>query len=270
VASADLGGLGSKDGPPVAYNWTVPSLMPLALPWLGVLLLLALNPNRSARAWWIWLPLGGVVVLANLVQPAFDFLPEELLDIFVQVVSALAFGLAAVWLLAPYLARSHRVLTFLCLAPALAGFSVLSVLAAQDWGAADVTTLIPALVLLALSILVVSVAMALAGLVCRRRYRPAGLCLWLLVWLLGIGFVLTAPFFLFAMIASGGEVAWLEFFQGVLAFVFVNFAIALPFLILSSANSFYRERLKALLHLERPVAPPVMAPAPMTAAHSTA
>jgi hypothetical protein len=40
-----------------------------------------------------------------------------------------------------------------------------------------------------------------------------------------------------------------------------TFAMLLPFLILSSASPFYRERLKALLHVKSE-APPVMAPVP--------
>ena len=50
VASADLGGLGVKQGPPAFYSWTMPSLMPLALPWLALLALLMLPPNRTGQA----------------------------------------------------------------------------------------------------------------------------------------------------------------------------------------------------------------------------
>ena len=44
--------------------------------------------------------------------------------------------MAAVWLLAPQLARSHRFITFLCLAPTLAGFSF-RFLMKQDWSCDD-------------------------------------------------------------------------------------------------------------------------------------
>jgi hypothetical protein len=43
--------------------------------------------------------------------------------------------------------------------------------------------------------------------------------------------------------------------------VTLHFATLLPFLILSSASPFYRQRLKALLHVT-PEAPPVLAPLP--------
>ena len=37
VASSDLGALGAKDGLPMEYNWILPSLAPLLLPWLAIL-----------------------------------------------------------------------------------------------------------------------------------------------------------------------------------------------------------------------------------------
>jgi len=42
-------GLGSKDGSPVAYEWVLPGVAPLLLPWLAILGLLTLKPNRFAR-----------------------------------------------------------------------------------------------------------------------------------------------------------------------------------------------------------------------------
>jgi hypothetical protein len=122
------------------------------------------------------------------------------------------------------------------------------------------------LVPLALSILVISVAMALAGLACRGRYRPLGFYLWLLASLFVVWLVMVAPFFGFAIIASGGQVPWSEFFIGILIVTAVSFGMLLPFLVLSSANSLFRERLKLLLHLGReappPILPPEMAPLP--------
>ena len=69
VASSDLGALGSKEGLPVTYNWVLPSVAPLLLPWLVILGLLALKPNRRAAAWLIWLPLGCVIAF-TLAPPA--------------------------------------------------------------------------------------------------------------------------------------------------------------------------------------------------------
>ncbi len=236
----------------------------MALPWLGALLLLALGPNRTGRAWWIWVPLGLVVALANLCRPWFSSIGEEELDVFVQVVTAGAFGLAAVWLLAPYLARRYRILTFLCLLVALAGFGGLTLLVTQDWGEVNLPILCAALILLALGTMALALALTLAGVICRKQFRPAGLGLWLFIGLLGFSLVLTSPFLVFAALSNGGNAMWMEFLLGVAAFAVVVFVVALPFLLLSTTNLFYRERLKAVLHIERTtakvIAPPPMAP----------
>ena len=116
------------------------------------------------------------------------------------------------------------------------------------------------LVPLAISVLVVALAIFLAGLACRGRYRPLGLYLWIFLSLLALWLVILAPFFAFAMIVSGGQLPWQEFFLMLLVLTAVSFGVLLPFLILSSANSLFRERLKLLLHTEREAPPPVLPP----------
>ncbi|MGO9588025.1 MAG: hypothetical protein ACLP2Y_17750 [Limisphaerales bacterium] len=254
VASSDLGALGSRDGFPVAYIWVLPGIAPLLLPWLAILGLLTLKPNRCARAWLIWLPLGCVFVFTLELLP---ILPAGT-DFFLDVIAALAIGLAAVWLLSNHLRQQHRLLTFLCLLLALAGFSVLAAASRQGWSLMTIESLQVGIVL-AVGVLASAVALSLGGLICRGRYRPLGLYPWLLVLLAVVWLVIAAPFFLIALIASGGRIAWSGFFVPVLTVATVNFATLLPFLILSSASPFFRERLKALLHM-KPEAPPVVAP----------
>jgi hypothetical protein len=261
AAISDLGGLGAKEGAPVSYRWTPPSLIPSFLPWLAVLLLLLVKSNRCGRAWWIWLPLGCVAVLEQLSQSAFEFLPSGTADVFLEMAGALTFGVAAVWLLAPQLVRHHRFVTFLCIAPTLAGFSIFSYLVRQDWTWDGVPLALGMLVPLALSVLVVALAIFLAGLACRGRYRPLGLYLWIFLSLLALWLVILTPFFAFAMIVSGGQLPWQEFFVVVLVLTAVSFGTLLPFLVLSSANSLFRERLKLLLHLGCEALPPVLPPA---------
>jgi len=255
VASSELGGLGAKDGLPVEYNWVLPGVGPLLLPWLAVLGLLALKPNRRAAAWLIWLPLGGVVALMampNLLPSHGDFLLDS--------TAALVFGLAAVWLLSNYLHRSHRALTFLCILFTLGGASLLGLMAHQGWNLLEADAL-PTGLLLIVGVLATTVALALDGWICRRRYRPVGVYLWLFLLLIVIWLALTAPFFLFALVASSGSIAWSEFFVPVLGMAVGNFALLLPFLILSSASSFFRERLQMLLHLQTEI-PPQLIPTP--------
>lgn len=253
VASSDLGALGSRDGAAVTYDWVLPGMAPLLLPWLVILALLALKPNRCASAWLIWLPLG--CVFGFTLSP-----PEFMPHFFLDVIAALAIGLAAIWLLSNYLRRQNRFLTFLCVLVALAGFSLLAAMAKQGLNLIEIDSLQIGITLAA-GVLASAVALTLAGLICRSHFRPAALYLWLLVLLAGVWLIIAAPFFLLAVLSSGGSIPWSEFFIPILVVATVNFATLLPFVVLSSASPFFRERLKALLHV-LPVTPPIISPAP--------
>ncbi len=256
IASSDLGALGAKDGLPAEYNWVLPGVAPLLLPWLVILGLLALKPNRHAAAWLIWLPLGCVTAII-LLAPAMPGGPDFLLD----AIPALAIGLAAVWLLSTYLRRTYRWLTFLGVLIALAGFSALTFVSRQGWSVLDTNTLQTGIVL-GVATLASAIALTFGGWICRTRLRPAGLCLWMLLSLLCLWLLIAAPFFIVAEISDQGRIPLGEFFSPVLVVAAGNFALLLPFLILSSASPFYRKRLKALLNIQPDAPPPLSAPAP--------
>jgi hypothetical protein len=263
VAYSDLGGLGSKQGAPVVYDWVMPSLMPQVLPWLAILVLLMLKPNRCASAWWIWVPLACVGGLASAPQSVLELLPSSQFEIFLELIGALGFGLAAVWLLSSYLGWKHRLLTFLGMLVAQCGFSMLAFAVRQGWEDTGPETLQLGIAL-AVSVLVISVAVSLAGLVCRGRYGWLRLSLWLMAALVVVWLLVIGPFFIIAVISSGGNVPLLAIFGIVGVAAGITFGVLLPFLVLSFANGFYRERLKGLLHLGGAAAPPVITP-PMPA-----
>jgi hypothetical protein len=244
VASSDLGALGSKDGPRISYNWVLPNVAPLLLPWLAMAVLLALKPNRRAAAWWILLPLGCVFAF-SLAPP--DILPGGL-DFATDVLAALAFGLAAVWLLSNYLRQKHRLATFLCVVAALAGFGGLTFVSRLNLSATN--QLEPAVIMLAVGLGVTAVALLVLGLLCRKRFHLVGIYLWLLALLSVLWVMIALPFFLIEEMRSSGPIDWSAFFTPVLAVAVCHFAALLPFLILSSASPFYRERLKSLLHVK--------------------
>ncbi len=262
VAISDLGGLGAKEGPPGSFTWTTPNLMPPMLPWLAVLVLLGLKPNRSAQAWWIWLPLGLVLILRPAVASALGFVPSAVQAVFTEVAAGLAIGVAAVWLLSARLGWKHRGLVFLAILGSLLAFGTLNCWAMTDWSEESLQAL-QMEILLALSALVLAVAVSLAGWCCRRRYRPLGLLGWLILWLVTAWTVVTLPFAVVVLVASQGAVAWNEVAGGILAAALVCFAVLMPFFILSFASPLYRERLRGLLHLGgQPVAPPIVVEEP--------
>ena len=261
VASADLGGLGAREGAPVEYIWTLPEATPLLLPWLMILGLLMLKSNRCGAAWLIWLPLIVVAVALETVVP--PLLPSGS-DFFLgAAMMSLAFGFAVVWLLADRLRRKHRLLTFLCVLPTLAvgsGLALLlrQVVGRQGVGSMDILTIGVFLGVIALAS---SITLMLCGLICRQRLRMPVLyvvCALLLVaaWELCVVIIVAMA------TAFGGGMSSQEVMRGLFLALRVGlaqFLLLLPFLILSSASAFYRERLKALLNI-KPAAPPVLPP----------
>ena len=180
------------------------------------------------------------------------------------MISALGFGLAAVWLVSSCLACRHRMLAWLGILVAQGLFSGLPYLLREGF---EPETLDPA-VFLALSALVISVALSLTGLVCRGRYGCLRVSLRLLAVLAAVLLLVIAPFCVFGMIAGReklsvvqllGSVVQLLGFVGIMSGI--TFGALLPFLVLSFANGFYRERLKGLLHLGDAQQQPVITPA---------
>lgn len=270
AAYADLGGLGTKQGPPVAFAWKMPLLVLLLLPWLAVLVLLALPSNRNPQAWWIWVPLIGLVLLGAGLAAVGEALNAEVLAYAVQAASAAGFGLTALWLLAASLARRGRALGIALASLALAAVSLLAFLvspASELVG--DVSRWGPAIFLyLALFWMTDGVVFAgalnLAGWLCRSRFSRArissGLLLWLWVmWIAAAGLLSCV-----AKLVYGESFDWTALLVAPIILALVSFAILLPFLILSFNNAFYHERLKHLLRLPA-VAVPLPTPVPATA-----
>ena len=96
-------------------------------------------------------------------------------------------------------------LAFLGILLAQGGFSLLAFAVRQGWEDIGPETLAVG-ISLAVSVLVISVALSLAGLVCRGRYGWLRLSLWLMAALVVVWLLVLGPFFIFAMIASGGNV----------------------------------------------------------------
>ena len=203
--------------------------------------------------------------------------PKGAFDVLFDVPVALAFGLAALWLLASSLGRIHRFSGFLGAWFLLVVFIVFSFAALAGWDQAmepilglfdprqfsattgTGTLAMPLLGPLALLALVVAAALVLGGLACRGRGGTFRHCAWLLLTVVAVWVAVVAVWYFSGLMSlpfgmSFGQI--LAF--GVLMAMF-TFAMLLPFLILSSASPFFRERLKALLHFKAE-APPVMEP----------
>ncbi len=118
MASSDLGALGSRDGSPVEYQLGAARHRAVAAAVAGHPGIARLE-TQSSR--------GGVVDLAAAgLRDRVYAAPPPILpagtDFFLDVIAALAVGLAAVWLLSNYLRQPHRLLTFLCVLLCPGGF----------------------------------------------------------------------------------------------------------------------------------------------------
>ena len=166
---------------------------------------------------------------------------------------AVLFGLAAVWLLSPYLKAGGHWVTFLRLLATLAAFSFFTFAVEQspegDGGSADV------LMGVAVFGLVLGVALNLAGWSCRRRYDWRRFSLWLILWLMACWL---AAFAVVSMIFRPGPL--LEMETTLLMVSAVSFGLLLPFLLLSFTNAFYRARLHEVLRLAEAAPPPAPQP----------
>jgi hypothetical protein len=258
----DLKGLGPNEGAPLSYHWTLPSLMPTLLPWLGVLGLLALRPNRRGQAWWVWLPLAlgaglgfGVTALAE-AQSSSDF--------FGRLVTAGAFGVAAVWLLSFWLDRQPWPLAFLGVLLLQVAASVLTL--ATDADSESIPAELGLFVFMSLCGLGIALALTLAGWRCRRRFGAARFAFLVFLFLMA-GWLLAALPFCVVVLLAGQSGVWAYMLLGAAAIATGSFLVLAPFLVLGFGNAFYRERLTAVFNIpDVSPGPPPPLPAPTAAA----
>jgi len=230
------------------------------LPWLALLLLFLPQRNRPAAAWLVWPALFAGLGLGVVLPRLINLIAGQTDDIFGEAARGLAFGLATVWLLSPYLARQHRFLTFLGILVSLGISSEIAFAFAQDWGNSDSETFFSGVAIVVCA-LILSLGLSFAGLLCRKRYGAARLALWCAFCILAATLVVMVPFLVWAEIVSRGSVMLGELLGGILILAAVNYLLLLPFLALSWISGFYRERLKILLRLGSGEIPPVIASA---------
>ncbi len=265
---------------PTAAPRSEDSLSPL-VQGLGLLLLLALKANRRPRAWWIVLPVlcglgfhaflsaallslpaqvtASLAAVVRLSAGRAELLPSDLLGILVQSVPVLGFAVAAVWLLGDYLPAKPRFLTFLAVLFVLAGLTVplacqldLDKVAGLVVPGANADTDLGILAcgeLTGLEALAIAVSLMLAGRLC-RRYHPLRLSLWLLAWLLIVWLAVVVLVTATTVVVDSAQPSAQAILGGVFGLAGLDFALLLPFLILSWSNALYRARLERMVGLE--------------------
>ena len=259
ISYANLGGLGAREGVPVAHTWEPPPPEP---PWiaaaapkgLGILAatlillpLFLLRPNRCSAAWWIWLPVvvsvpAGMTITCVLTDNEWSL---------AQAVGAFIIGLAALWLWTPLLESRYRIVTFFKSVPVLAGFSLLAfvpVLLAGSSGWLDLRLYL--VVLLALASLAAALALTLGGFSVRRRFGRIRFLAWLALWTVLTWMAIAAPFMIIG--AVNGNMGWGSSLAAILTVSAISLALLLPLLLLSFYHPFYQARLLGYLKVPLP------------------
>jgi len=208
---------------------------------LALLLLLLPKCNRFVGALWIVGPLAFSLALVSFIW-AITGIGSHVPEGLFEILSAVPFGLGAVWLLSPFLKGRGRFVTFLGVLVTMELSSLLTCAVAQprDQDPSLGYVLIGGAVLA----LLLSLAINLAGWSCRRRYNRGRLALWLILWIMA-GWL--TVFVVMSRIERPGPL--LEMAKAFVIFCAVSFGLVLPFLLLSFANGYYLERLKKLLRL---------------------
>lgn len=253
MATADLGGLGANEGPPVFLMWSglrshfSAAFFPRVVPWLVILGLLLLKPNRGWQSWWVWLPLLAVAGLGLGVVECVWPPDEESRKIVQSMLLALGFGWAGMLLLAPFASWPRKLGRFGCLLLGLGLFALLGLAFGRDWGQgifSEITDVVCA-VLLQFLVFAMAAALSLAGWSVRQRFTAPGFLGWLLLWLILVWLALTIPCVALSALGRGEALAGVLAIAGLASLV--SFVVTLLFLALGAANPLYRQRLRQIV-----------------------
>jgi hypothetical protein len=218
------------------------------LVWLLILLPLFLFPqNRPPQTWWIWLP----VLISALAGIALVCLMTGKEWSLVQAVCSFVVGLAAMWLLMPFLGSRYRIVAFFKALLVLAGFSLLAfvpTLLADHAGWIDLRPFLAAL--LALASLAVTLALGFGSLSTRRRFGRVRFLFWLAVWTALAWSVIATPFVIIGSLTN--TLQWGAGFLAILSISAISLALLLPLVLLSFLQPFYRARFFGWLNLPLP------------------
>jgi hypothetical protein len=247
ISYANLGGLGAREGIPVVHTWEPPPPEP---PWiigeapkgLGIfaatLILLPLflfRQNRCSAAWWIWLP---VVISIPAGMTIACFLPNNEWSL-AQVVGAFIIGVAAMWLLMPYLESRYRIIAFFKALPVLAAFSLLAsvpALPAAQNGWVDLRLYL--VIVLALASLAATFGLTFGGFSVRHRFGRIRFLAWLAVWTALAWVVIASPFLIIGTVK--GDSDWGPSLVAILWAAGSILALLMPLVLLSFFQPFYR------------------------------
>ena len=229
-------------------------LSPRVVPWLAILGLCLLKPNRRGQVWSVWLPLlvtaGMALGLLHCTWP-----DEEIREMIQFMLKAMGFGWAGTLLLAPWAPWPRKLGRFVCLLLGLGVFGLLGLALGHEWerGMFDGIQEIVCAVVLQFVVFALAAALSFAGWSARQRFSLPRLVGWFLFWLIVVWLALVIP--CVTLTSFGGS----ELVVAVLILAgccfLVSFVATLPFLLLGAVNHLYRKRLQQLVMPPQPIGP---------------
>lgn len=251
VVSADLGKLGDKTGAPVEVTVGWGQLPFGVLGWAVLLALMFLGPNRTARAWGVWV----VVILLQGTISLLTFASGEMASSVAGPYAGLVFALGAFWLLTPYVSSKGWPTTFWgAFGLILIGTCVFGI------GGLDTVRESGFLIFLLYVGFNSGLGFALALRSCRKNPHIGAFIGWFLLWSCVLWVVTGVPWVVVA-VTEAGPIALMALFVVLIA-AGAGAGVTLAFVILSAVEPFYRARFRAFLGElpapEPPTAPPVV------------
>lgn len=252
---------GTYEGTPIPYYWNPVWNLLWFGPWLALLVVLCLKPNRQAGAWTVLAPflvLQGLIVLAYwaLVHFGAGASPNGgFLFALADAVSLLVSAMAILWALSFALQTMPRVAAFF--------MAVLITAVSAVVGSLCLTGMSPAaaigiVFLCALGVGALLVGLVIAGFCCRKRYTAPRFASWLLLWLVAMLALPTLPLVmlsaLFMFIAMQEAEAVVPILAGgtltVLGLGVMLYVMVIPFVLLAFRTTCYRDRFYCVFRLQ--------------------
>ena len=179
-----------------------------------------------------------------------------------EVACSFVVGLAAVWLLMPFLESRYRILVFFKTLLVLAGFGLLAFLPTLLANRSSWLDFRPFLAgLLALASLAVTLALTFGSLAVRHRFGRFRLLLWLAVWMVVAWTAIATPFAVVALLK--GNMDWVPALLSILSISAISLGLVLPLVLLSFFQPFYRERFFGYLKIPQAGTPAEAAAPPI-------
>jgi hypothetical protein len=171
----------------------------------------------------------------------------------------LVFSVAGLWLLAPVITSTRRLVKWLMAFAILTAFGtvVLGIAITQNEPWADDGSL---QLIVGVCLATFTLACGLAGLACRRRYSPWRFFRWLPGWFFIGWFLGVLPFFWGDLNQS---YVWSFFLRAVFSGIVLTLVVTVPYFVLAFCHPLFHERLKKLWSVAEAAAPP---PAPIETA----